>query len=143
MADLNAMGQAARATSYDLATRTTAEKNEALLAIAGELEAQSAAILRENEKDTAAAREQGLSEALIDRLLLTPSRIAALAADTRRIVDLPDPVGADIESRVMPNGLRLSRRRSPIGVLGVINEARPNVTIDIATLSLKTGNAVI
>ena len=143
MADLKAMGQAAKATSYDLATKTTAQKNDALLAIADELEAQSEHILRENELDIAAAREQGLSEAVIDRLLLTPSRIAALAADTRRIVDLPDPVGEDTESRMLPNGLRLSRRRIPIGVLGVIYEARPNVTIDIATLSLKTGNAVI
>lgn len=143
MVDLQEMGRAARTASYDLATRTTAEKNEALLAIADELEAQSATILRENELDIAAAREQGLSEALIDRLLLTPSRITALATDTRRIVDLPDPVGEDIESRVLPNGLRLSRRRIPIGVLGVIYEARPNVTIDIATLSLKTGNAAI
>lgn len=143
MADLQLMGQEAKATSYDLATRTTAEKNEALLAIADELEAQSDAVLRENELDIAIAREQGLSEALIDRLLLTPARITALAADIRRIVDLPDPVGEDMESRVLPNGLRLSRRRIPIGVLGVIYEARPNVTIDIATLSLKTGNVVI
>lgn len=143
MADLQAMGQAAKETSYTLATRTTAEKNDALLAIADELEAQSEIILRENERDITAAREQGLSEALIDRLLLTPARITALARDTRSIVELPDPVGEDIESRVLPNGLRLSRRRIPIGVLGVIYEARPNVTIDIATLSLKTGNAAI
>ncbi|MFL7838267.1 MAG: glutamate-5-semialdehyde dehydrogenase [Candidatus Promineifilaceae bacterium] len=143
MADLQAMGQAAKAASYDLATRTTAEKNEALLAIAEEIEARSEAILDANDLDIAAAREQGLSESLIDRLLLTPARVEALARDTRSIVELSDPVGADIESRVMPNGLRLSRRRIPIGVLGVIYEARPNVTIDIATLSLKTGNAAI
>ena len=143
MISLHEMGQAAREASYDLATRTTAEKNIALLAIADELEAQAGLILAENEADTAAARDSGLSEALIDRLLLTPRRIATLAADVRRIVDLADPVGADIESRVLPNGLRLSRRRIPIGVLGVIYEARPNVTIDIAALSLKSGNAAI
>jgi len=143
MADLQAMGQAAKAASYDLATRTTAEKNEALLAIAEEIEARSEAILDANDLDIAAAREQGLSESLIDRLLLTPARVEALARDTRSIVELSDPVGADIESRVMPNGLRLSRRRIPIGVLGVIYEARPIVTIDIATLSLKTGIAAI
>ncbi len=143
MTDLVAMGQAARAASYDLATRTTTEKNEALLAIADDLEAQSARVLSQNALDIADGREQGLSEALIDRLLLTPERISALAADTRRIADLSDPVGVDIESRVLPNGMRLSRRRIPIGVLGVIYEARPNVTIDIATLCLKTGNAVI
>ena len=143
MADLNGMGRAAREASYDLATKTASEKNEALLVMADELEAQSDAVLNANESDVADARQQGLSEALIDRLLLTSRRIASLAADTRRIVDLPDPVGQDFESRVLPNGLRLSRRRIPIGVLGVIYEARPNVTIDIATLSLKTGNAAI
>jgi glutamate-5-semialdehyde dehydrogenase len=143
MADLQSMGKEARAASRNLATRTTAEKNAALLAIADELEAQSAVVLRENDLDIAAAREEGLSAAMLDRLLLTSLRISALAADTRRIADLPDPVGRDIDSRVLPNGLRLSRRRIPIGVLGVIYEARPNVTIDIATLSLKTGNAVI
>jgi glutamate-5-semialdehyde dehydrogenase len=143
MTDLQAIGRAAKKASYDLATRTTAEKNEALLAIADEIEAQSGTILCENERDIATAREQGLSQALIDRLMLTPARVASLARDTRSIVELSDPVGEDIESRVLPNGLRLSRRRIPIGVLGVIYEARPNVTIDIATLSLKTGNAAI
>lgn len=143
MANLQDMGREAKRTSYDLATKTTAQKNEALLAIADELEAQGDVVLQANALDIAAAREQGLSDALIDRLLLTPARLAALAADTRQIADLADPVGEDMESRVLPNGLRLSRRRIPIGVLGVIYEARPNVTIDIATLSLKTGNAAI
>ncbi|HID51929.1 MAG TPA: glutamate-5-semialdehyde dehydrogenase [Anaerolineae bacterium] len=143
MTDLTAMGQAAKTASRRLATLTTAVKNEALLAIAAEIEAQTAVILTENEKDIADGRSKGLSDALLDRLLLTEARVAALAADTRRVADLPDPVGSDIESRVLPNGLRLSRRRIPIGVLGVIYEARPNVTIDIAALSLKTGNAAI
>jgi glutamate-5-semialdehyde dehydrogenase len=143
MTDLQAIGRTAKEASYDLATRTTVEKNEALLAIATEIETQSETILRANELDIAAARDQGLSDALVDRLMLTPARVSALAKDTRSIVDLSDPVGSDIESRVLPNGLRLSRRRIPIGVLGVIYEARPNVTIDIATLSLKTGNAAI
>ena len=143
MTDLEAMGKAARAASRQLATLTTTQKNEALLAIADELEAQRSAVLAQNALDVEEARRKGLSEALLDRLLLTESRVAGLAGDTRRIADLPDPVGADIESRLLPNGMRLSRRRIPIGVLGVIYEARPNVTIDIATLSLKTGNAVI
>lgn len=143
MTDLVAMGKAARAAGRKLATLTTAQKNEALLAIVAELEAQAGTVLAQNEADIAAGREKGLNEALLDRLLLNEKRVAGLAADTRRIVDLPDPVGSDIESRVLPNGLRLSRRRIPIGVLGVIYEARPNVTIDVATLSLKTGNAVI
>jgi glutamate-5-semialdehyde dehydrogenase len=96
-----------------------------------------------NAQDVAEGRAHGLSEALLDRLLLTPQRIAALAADTRQVATLPDPVGADIEGRLLPNGLRLSKRRIPIGVIGVIYEARPNVTIDVAALCLKTGNASI
>jgi glutamate-5-semialdehyde dehydrogenase len=141
--DLNAMGRAAKAASRGLATLTTAQKNSALLAIADELEAQAATVLAENAPDIADARAKGISDALLDRLLLTEKRVAGLAADTRKVVALPDPVGEEIEGRLLPNGIRLSRRRIPIGVLGVIYEARPNVTIDIATLSLKTGNAVI
>ncbi len=143
MTDLKAMGRAARAASRQLAVMTTQRKNEALLAIAGELEAQAAAVLAQNALDVEEGRAKGLSEAMLDRLLLTDARVAALASDARRIVDLPDPVGAELDSHLLPNGIRLSRRRIPIGVLGVIYEARPNVTIDIATLSLKTGNAAI
>ncbi len=141
--DLIAMGRAAKAASRELALLTTAQKDAALLAIAAELEAQTAIILEQNACDIAEARAKGMGDALLDRLLLNEKRIAALAADTRKVATLPDPVGAEIEGRVLPNGIRLSRRRIPIGVLGVIYEARPNVTIDIATLSLKTGNAVI
>lgn len=143
MTDLVAMGKAARAASRQLAVLTTKQKDAALLAVADELERQANVVLAENAKDVEEGRANGLSEALLDRLLLTEERVAELAADARRIVDLPDPVGAEIESRLLPNGMRLSRRRIPIGVLGVIYEARPNVTIDIATLSLKTGNAAI
>ncbi|MBW7881590.1 MAG: glutamate-5-semialdehyde dehydrogenase [Caldilineaceae bacterium] len=141
--DLEQMGQAARTASRQLATMTTDAKNRALLAIAEELEARAAQILEQNALDMADGRAKGLSSALLDRLMLNEDRIRALAADTRKVVGLPDPVGAELESRLLPNGIRLSRRRIPIGVLGVIYEARPNVTIDIATLCLKTGNAVI
>jgi glutamate-5-semialdehyde dehydrogenase len=141
--DLLSMGRAARLASRQLALLTSAAKNAALLAIADELEAQAEYVMAQNAQDIADARANGLSEALLDRLLLTPARIAGLAADARKVADLPDPVGSEIESRLLPNGIRLSRRRIPIGVLGVIYEARPNVTIDIATLCLKTGNAVI
>ena len=141
--DLNAMGQAAKIASRQLATLTTAQKDTALLAIADEIEAQAATVLAQNALDIADGRAKGLTDALLDRLLLTEGRVAQLAEDTRKVVDLPDPVGDEIEGRLLPNGIRLSRRRIPIGVLGVIYEARPNVTIDIATLSLKTGNAVI
>ncbi|MCY3710102.1 MAG: glutamate-5-semialdehyde dehydrogenase [Caldilineaceae bacterium] len=141
--DLEAMGKAARQASRKLARLSSTRKNEALHAIADALEARSAEVLAQNELDIVDGRASGLSDALLDRLLLTPDRIRGLADDTRKVAALPDPVGEELESRLLPNGLRLSRRRIPIGVLGVIYEARPNTTIDIAVLSLKTGNAVI
>jgi glutamate-5-semialdehyde dehydrogenase len=137
------MGRAAKAASQRLATLTTDEKNAALLAIADEIEAQADEILAQNALDIEDGRASGLTDALLDRLLLTDARVQKLAAGTRDVVALPDPVGDILDGRVLPNGLRVSRRRTPIGVLGVIYEARPNVTIDIAALSLKTGNAVI
>ncbi|EOD56703.1 glutamate-5-semialdehyde dehydrogenase [Aeromonas molluscorum] len=140
---LETLGQAARGAAYQLATISTAQKNQALLAIASELEARQSTILAANAKDIAAGREAGLSEAMLDRLLLTPERLAGIANDVRKVVSLDDPVGAELDSRMLENGLRLSRRRVPIGVIGVIYEARPNVTIDIAALCLKTGNASI
>ncbi len=141
--NLEEMGRAAKAASRTLATLSTAEKNRALLAIAEELEAQIPTVIAPNALDLESGRANGLSDSLLDRLMLDETRIRRLADDIRSVVALPDPVGAEFDSRVLPNGLRVSRRRIPIGVLGVIYEARPNVTIDIATLSLKTGNAVI
>lgn len=141
--DIETMGQAARAASRQLATLTTQAKNAALLSIADRLETHIADVLAANAQDMADGQAKGLTPALLDRLLLTEARVRALAEDTRKVAALPDPVGAEIEGRLLPNGMRLSRRRIPIGVLGVIYEARPNVTIDIAALCLKTGNAVI
>jgi len=141
--NLDQMGRRARAASRRLATFATNAKNSALQAVADKLEAHMGAILAANAQDMADAKAKGLTPALLDRLLLNEERVRTLAADTRKVAALPDPVGADIEGRLLPNGMRLSKRRIPIGVLGVIYEARPNVTIDIATLSLKTGNAVI
>lgn len=140
---LVAMGQAAKAAAFELAVTSTADKNRALLAMADELEAQQGEILAANALDIQAGRENGLSEAMLDRLLLNGSRLAGIVADVRKVVTLDDPVGAEIDSRVLENGMRLSRRRVPIGIIGVIYEARPNVTIDIAALCLKTGNASI
>jgi glutamate-5-semialdehyde dehydrogenase len=141
--DLVAMGKGARSASRKLATLTTEQKNQALFAIADELETQAQTIIAQNELDLREGRANGLSEGLLDRLMLNEGRIQGLAADARKVAALPDPVGAEFDSRVLPNGLRLSRRRIPIGVIGVIYEARPNVTIDIATLCLKTGNAAL
>ncbi|WP_417605337.1 glutamate-5-semialdehyde dehydrogenase [Oceanimonas baumannii] len=141
--DLQQMGCAARSASYQLAEASTQTKNAALMAMAEALEANAEAILAANAKDLDAARDNGIGEAMLDRLMLNPARLKAIADDVRNVVRLPDPVGAELESRVLENGMRLSRRRVPLGVVGVIYEARPNVTIDIAALCLKTGNASI
>ncbi|MGL4225308.1 MAG: glutamate-5-semialdehyde dehydrogenase [Vibrio sp.] len=141
--ELTVLGKAAKAASFQLATASTAQKNQTLAIIATELEAQSARILAANAKDIALGRDAGLSEAMLDRLLLNPERLQAMANDVRNVITLHDPVGSEIESRVLENGLALARRRVPLGVVGVIYEARPNVTIDIAALCLKTGNAAI
>ncbi len=141
--NLMAMGEAARVASRQLATLTTDQKNAALFAIADALEAHTESVLAQNALDIEDGRAKSLSAALLDRLLLTEARMTGLAEATRHVAELPDPVGEIIEGRLLPNGIRLSRRRTPIGVLGVIYEARPNVTVDIATLCLKTNNAVI
>ncbi len=143
MTRLESIGYAARQASRTLGILPRLAKDRALSAIAEALESHTNALLAANQRDVAAGREKGLSAAMLDRLLLTEERIAGLARDTRSVMALPDPVGTDIEGRILPNGLRLTRRRIPIGVLGVIYEARPNVTVDVAVLALKTGNAVI
>ncbi|MEF1309794.1 glutamate-5-semialdehyde dehydrogenase [Vibrio mytili] len=141
--DLTYMGKAAKDAAFELATASTAQKNQALAIIADELEANSAAILAANAKDIDLGREAGLTEALLDRLLLNEERLTGIANDVRNVISLSDPVGSEIDSKVLENGMSLSRRRVPLGVVGVIYEARPNVTIDIAALCLKTGNASI
>ncbi len=137
------IGQKARAAAHILATASTAVKNALLHHIADGLLAAEEAILAANAEDIAAGRAAGLGEHLLDRMLITPARLRGFAADTRNVAALPDPVGREFDARVLPNGLRVSRRRTPIGVIGVIYEARPNVTVDIAALALKSGNAAI
>ncbi len=137
------MGKAAKDAAFELATASTAQKNQALAIIADELEANAATILAANAKDIELGREAGLTDALLDRLLLNEERLTGIANDVRNVISLNDPVGSEIDSKVLENGMSLSRRRVPLGVIGVIYEARPNVTIDIAALCLKTGNASI
>lgn len=137
------MGKAAKQAAFQLATASTAQKNQALAIIADELEANADAILAANAKDIELGRAAGLTDALLDRLLLNEARLSAIAGDVRNVISLSDPVGSEIDSKVLENGMSLSRRRVPLGVVGVIYEARPNVTIDIAALCLKTGNASI
>ncbi|HCM0861482.1 glutamate-5-semialdehyde dehydrogenase [Vibrio parahaemolyticus] len=141
--DLTNIGKAAKDAAFELATASTAQKNQALAIIADELEANSAAILAANAKDIELGCEAGLTNALLDRLLLNEERLTGIANDVRNVISLNDPVGSEIDSKVLENGMSLSRRRVPLGVVGVIYEARPNVTIDIAALCLKTGNASI
>jgi len=141
--ELTLKGQAAKQAARVLAKLSTTTKNKALETIAATLLAHEAEILAANEQDIAAGRANGLSEAMLDRLLLTPKRIQGLANDVRAVINLPDPVGEEFENRLMPNQLRISKRRIPIGVIGVIYESRPNVTIDISTLCLKSGNVAI
>jgi len=140
---LEEMGKAAKAASYQLAVLSTAQKNRVLMSIADRLEAQSADILAANEQDLADARRNGLSEALLDRLMLNPARLKGIADDVRQVCHLADPVGVLMDGGVLDSGLRIERRRVPLGVVGVIYEARPNVTVDVASLCLKTGNAAI
>jgi glutamate-5-semialdehyde dehydrogenase len=138
--DLRELGQRAKTASYALAKATTAQKNAALLAIADALDANAEAILAENCLDLEDGQRSGLSDALLDRMSLQ-NRLPAIADDVRKVATLPDPVGNTFDERTLENGLQICRRRTPIGVLGVIYEARPNVTVDVIALSLKSGNA--
>src|SRR4051794_40463142 len=135
--------RAAKAAARILAGTDSATKDRALLAMADALEARTAEILAANARDLEGGRESGLSAALMDRLALDDGRIAAMAAGVRAIVALPDPVGEVIDGHRLPNGLDLRKVRVPLGVVAVVYEARPNVTIDAAALCLKSGNAVL
>jgi len=136
-------GRRARAAARVLARSSAEQKNRGLLAMADELVAAAPAILEANAKDVARAAADGLSKAMIDRLTLDPKRLEAMAGGIRQVAALPDPVGEVIREWTRPNGLRISKVRVPIGVVGIIYESRPNVTSDAAVLCTKTGNATI
>ncbi|WP_395360573.1 glutamate-5-semialdehyde dehydrogenase [Streptomyces sp. YH02] len=133
----------ARGAAAEIAPLPRAAKDDALLAIADALEVRTAEIVEANAEDIAKAREAGTSEAIIDRLTLTPERVRAIAADVRDVAALPDPVGEVVRGQTLPNGIDLRQVRVPLGVVGIIYEARPNVTVDAASLCLKSGNAVL
>ncbi len=141
--DLTAIGQRARDAAFRLSSATTEEKNRAIGAIADALEAEGDAILAANRIDLEAARAKGLSETLIRDRFDLANRLPGMIADVRKVVELDDPVGIVFDEVTRPNGLRVSKKRTPLGVLGVIYEARPNVTVDVAALALKSGNAAI
>lgn len=137
------LGRAARDASRVLARASTAQKNQALQAIADVLEAQSEALLSANAQDLAQGQANGLDAAMLDRLALTPARISDMIAGLRQVATLPDPIGAIRDMRYLPSGIQVGKMRVPLGVIGIIYESRPNVTIDAASLCLKSGNATI
>ena len=141
--DLIALGNRARAASRPLAKTNAQTKNRALLNIADALLSRQEELLEANRIDYEAAEQKGPVEAPLDRLLITAERLSAMADDVRSIQRLTDPVGEQFDVRTLPNGIILGKRRVPLGVIGAIYESRPNVTVDIATLCLKAGNAVI
>ncbi len=134
---------AARAAARVLATTPTDRKNAALLRLADLLEARTEAILEANERDLDYARQAALEDAFVERLTLTPERIRGMANDVRNVALLPDPVGEMFDVRTLPNGMLIGKRRVPLGVIAAIYESRPNVTVDIASLCLKSGNACV
>jgi glutamate-5-semialdehyde dehydrogenase len=140
---LREIGIQAREAAAGLARLTSEEKNRALALIIEALQQQQSAILFANQQDIAAAQQAGYSAALQDRLFLNPSRLSALQEALQQVIQLPDPLAQPQELRSLPSGLRLIRRRVPIGVIGVIYESRPSVTLDVSALCLKSGNAVI
>lgn len=137
------LGRAARAASRVLGRASTAQKNRALLAAAAALDAARAELSAANEQDLAAGRANGLESALLDRLALTPARIDGMIEGLRQVAGLPDPVGAIRDMSYRPSGIQVGKMRVPLGVIGIIYESRPNVTIDAASLCLKSGNATI
>lgn len=143
MQELNEKGRLAKSASGVLATLSTSVKNNALLAIADAMEEKADFIIAENLKDIELGRQNGLNEGLIDRLMLDKPRIHGIAEGLRQIAALPDPVGEVVYGAKRPNGLKISKVRVPLGVIGIIYEARPNVTADAAGLCIKSGNAVI
>ncbi|MEE8552342.1 MAG: glutamate-5-semialdehyde dehydrogenase [Desulfobacterales bacterium] len=137
------MAKAARAASLEIAKCPSDKKNEVLVAIADNIEKLASHIQEENQKDLARAKKMGLSDAMIDRLTVTDATIKSMSQGIREVAQLNDPVGSTSKAWLRPNGLKVSRMRIPLGVIGIIYESRPNVTIDAAGLCLKAGNAVI
>ena len=141
--DLQAQGAAAKEASRTLARLSADVKSQALRNVARDLLAREAEVLAANARDIEAGRQAGLSEAVLDRLLLTRERLEGIAADVQQVSLLPDPIGEVFDMRTLPNGLQVGRKRVPLGVIAAVYESRPNVTVDIASLCLKSGNACI
>lgn len=140
---MQTIGRAARAASPRLATASTAEKNAALLAIAAAIRRDKAVLVAANQEDLAAARATGLEPAMLDRLTLSDKGVDSMAEGVEQVAKLPDPIGEMGEFKFRPSGIQVGKMRVPLGVIGIIYEARPNVTADAAALCLKSGNASI
>ena len=143
IAELEEKGREAKAASKKLAFLSTDVKNKALLDVAEAVIEKQGEVLAANKIDYEEAKASGMNEAMLDRLMLSPGRLEAISQDVKTVAALPDPVGEVIEMRTLPNGLQIGKRRVPLGVVGAIYESRPNVTIDISSLCLKSGNAII
>ncbi|TXR61036.1 glutamate-5-semialdehyde dehydrogenase [Bacillus sp. AY18-3] len=143
MNEVLAKGKKAKALARELVLKSTSQKNEALAAIAERLIVETAYIVEENKRDIEEGKAKGFSDSLLDRLMLTEQRIVDMAEGIKQLIELRDPVGERVSEWERPNGLSIQEMRVPLGVVGMIYEARPNVTVDAATICLKTGNAVI
>ena len=143
MKDMETIGKSAKEAFKRLAVLNTETRNKGILSIADALISAQDLIVTENSKDIHLGEEKGLSPAVLDRLLLNRSRLESMSSDMVHVAGLPDPIGEIVDMNVMPNGMEVGRKRVPLGVIGVIYESRPNVTIDISSLCLKSGNAVI
>ena len=143
MKDMETIGRSSKEASKKLAVLDTEARNKGILSIAAALVTAQDLIITENAKDIRLGEQKGLSPSVLDRLLLNRSRLESMSSDMVQVAGLPDPIGELVEMNVMPNGMEVGRKRVPLGVIGVIYESRPNVTIDISALCLKSGNAVI
>ena len=143
MKTIEDLGRDAKLAARKLAASSGADRRSAIYKIAKALIDSEEEIIAENSKDVSNGKDKGLSEAMLDRLIITPKSLRAMSSDTLKVADLDDPVGEMIEMKTMANGLQVGRKRVPLGVIGVIYESRPNVTVDISVLCLKSGNAVI
>jgi glutamate-5-semialdehyde dehydrogenase len=137
------LAKRAKSAAQELGQVSSNQKEQLLLTLASMLVESQEAILAANSQDVSTGKANGMSAALIDRLALNPQRLQAIAADLRNVAALPDPIGEKFEATVLDNGLRVRKQRAPLGVVAVIYEARPNVTVDIFSLAFKTGNAAI
>lgn len=142
VADLKKMAQTAKASTFSLAAASTQQKNQALSSIIELLQRHEGEILNENKKDIALAKENGLSAPLLERLSLE-NKLEGIRHDLATVIELPDPIGEKFDDKLLPNGLKIAKYRTPIGVLGIIYESRPNVTIDVSALAIKSGNCAI